>query len=148
MPVHSVEAAQAWRAENVGGYIRTPPDAAPAAAAPGRLDLAQERALLARSQRESVDLKNAVQRGTYAPITLLAEVLANASRCVAERFDHLPARIRKVHPTLPPAVVDEVMATIAAARNQWVAETVAIVTADIYAAGDADEEDVVEGTAP
>ena len=93
----------------------------------GGLDLAQERAALARSQRDGIEIKNAVLRGDYASVTLLAEVLANASQSVAERFDHLPGLLRKTLPDLPQAAVDQVMVVIAAARNEWTRATVELV---------------------
>lgn len=97
----------------------------------GGLDLAQERAALAREQRMGIEIKNAVLRGEYAAVTLLAEVLAAASQAVAERFDHLPGQLRKACPDLPPAAVDQIMATVAGARNEWVRATVALVSATI-----------------
>ena len=100
------------------------------------LDLGQERALLAREQRIGIEMKNAVLRGEYAPISLLSEVLATASQAVAERFDHLPGQIKRTLPTLPAAVIDRVMSTIAQARNEWVRETAMLVTAQLLGADD------------
>lgn len=109
----------------------------------GGLDLAQERAALARAQRAGIELKNAVLRGDYAAVELLSEVLATASQAVAERFDHLPGQLRKACPDLPPAAVDQVMTAIAAARNEWVRTTVALVAADLDKAGDDDEPELL-----
>jgi phage terminase Nu1 subunit (DNA packaging protein) len=106
----------------------------------GPLDLAQERAALARAQRESVELKNGVLRGEYAAVSLLAEVLATASQAVAERFEHLPGQLRKACPDLPPAAIDRAMATIAAARNEWVRQTVALVSAGVTSTDDDEPE--------
>jgi phage terminase Nu1 subunit (DNA packaging protein) len=89
----------------------------------GGLDPAQENAALKRAQREGVEIKNAVLRGEYAPIKMLAEVLADASQGVVERFEQLPGQLRKACPELPPAAIDQVMATIAAARNEWARAT-------------------------
>src|SRR5687768_10556657 len=61
----------------------------------GGLDLVQERAALAREMRMGHEIKNAVSRGTYAPIEQLAEVLAMASQAVVERFEQLPGILRK-----------------------------------------------------
>lgn len=152
MPGDSVEAAAAWRRANVAPYIRSgdagddaggTAEAAAAAPplahgepthAPGpRLDLAQERAWLAREQRIAVEMRNAITRGEYAPIQLLGEVLAGASQAVAERFDHLPGQLRKSCPDLPQQALDQVMKTIAEARNEWVRQTVELVTAAIVA---------------
>lgn len=134
MPVHDLEAAQAWRSANVNGYVYTPPPAPPASAPPaapgaeGLLDLAQERAGLAKAQREGIELKNAILRGEYASITLLADVLAAASAAVAERFDHLGPRLRRACPELPARALDEVLAVIASARNEWARSTAELVS--------------------
>ena len=109
----------------------------------GGLDLAQERAALARSQRVGIDIKNAVLRGDYAAVELLSEVLATASQAVAERFDHLPGQLRKACPDLQPAAIDQVMTAIASARNEWVRTTVALVSSSLDQAGDDDEPELV-----
>jgi phage terminase Nu1 subunit (DNA packaging protein) len=102
----------------------------------GGLDLAQERAALAREQRMGIEIKNAVLRGEFAPIQLLAEVLASASQAVAERFDHLPGMLKKAAPELQDAARDQVMTIIATARNEWVRDTAQLVTAKIMADDD------------
>lgn len=107
-------------------------------AEPGGLDLATERAALARAQREGIEIKNAVARGSYAPITMLAEVLATASQAVAERFEHLHGQVRKACPDLPPVAIERVLAVIASARNEWVRQTAELVTARVL---DDDEPD-------
>ena len=106
----------------------------------GGLDLAQERAALAREQRQGIAIKNAALRGEFAPVSMLAEVLAAASQAVAERFDHLPGQLRKACPDLPPAAVDQLMTTVAGARNEWVRATVALVSATITEPGDDDTD--------
>lgn len=104
----------------------------------GPLDLAQERAALARAQAALVEHRLAVARGTYAPISVLAEVLATASQAVAERLDHLPGHLRKMCPRLTEDERDEVVAVIAQARNEWVRATAELVAQQL-AADDADE---------
>lgn len=111
------------------------------------LDLAAERAALAKAQREGVEIKNNVLRGDYASVTLLAEVLANASQSVAERFDHLPGLLRKTLPDLPQAAVDQVMAVIATARNEWARATVELVRTSL-ATPDDDEPQLDPGDEP
>lgn len=49
------------------------------------LDLVQERAALAREQREGQAIKNAVARREYAPVGLLADVLGMAASSVVGR---------------------------------------------------------------
>jgi phage terminase Nu1 subunit (DNA packaging protein) len=155
MPTHSVEAAQSWRSRNVGAYVRSEPPApppahvadapqpdrataAPPAADAALLDLGQERAMLAREQRISIEMKNSVLRGEYAPISLLAEALAAASQAIVDRLDQLPARLRKTCPDLSDAARAEVMAAIADARNEWVSATVELVAAKLETSDDDD----------
>ncbi|WP_445289091.1 hypothetical protein [Variovorax atrisoli] len=107
----------------------------------GGLDLVQERAALAREQRLGIAIKNAVARGEYAPISLLAEVLATASQSVSERFEQLPGLLRKVCPELPDAARDQVMSAIADARNQWVRATARLVAEAVTAPDDDLEEE-------
>jgi phage terminase Nu1 subunit (DNA packaging protein) len=93
----------------------------------GGLDLVQERAALAREMRIGHAGKNALARGEYAPIVLLAEVLATASQSVVERFEQLPGMLKKSCPDLPDAAREQVMATLASARNEWVRATCELV---------------------
>lgn len=90
-----------------------------ASAAGGALDLVQERAALAREQRESVAIKNAVARREYAPVELLTKVLSDACAAVVERLEALPSRLRKEVPDLPIEAHEAIGAVIAAARNEW-----------------------------
>lgn len=108
----------------------------------GGLDLVQERAALAREQRLGIEIKNAVLRGEFAPINLLAEVLATASQSVVERFEQLPGLLKKGCPDLPDAARDQVMVALAAARNEWVRATESL-TAGRQAAdlGEHDQDD-------
>lgn len=106
----------------------------------GGLDPAQESAALKRAQREGQEIKNAVARGEYAPISLLSEVLALASQAVVERFEQLPGALRKVCPDLPEAARDQVLATIADARNQWVRETISLAKQNLLPDDEAEEE--------
>lgn len=148
MPTHSVEAAQEWRAANVGGYVRTPqePAGAPSrpefgAPSPAHLNLGQERAALARAQRLAVEMRMAVASGEFAPVKLLAQVLATASQAVAERFDHLPGELRKRCPDMTEAQRDAVVAVIAAARNEWVRSTADLVVQRLESTDDETPED-------
>ncbi|MBS1188920.1 MAG: hypothetical protein H6R10_712 [Rhodocyclaceae bacterium] len=121
-------------------YIRKLREEAAGRAAGGDLDLAGERALLARAQREGQEIKNEVARGTYAPIELLSDVLANASQAVVDRMDQIPAALRRVCPDLPQAARDAIMAEIASARNEMVRKTASLV-ADTLEPTDVQEED-------
>ncbi|MGJ7555068.1 hypothetical protein ACSFBI_13785 [Variovorax sp. RB3P1] len=116
----------------------------------GGLDLVQERAALAREQRLGIAIKNAVARGEFAPISLLAEVLATASQSVSERFEQLPGLLRKVCPELPDTARDKLMSAIADARNQWVRATARLVSEAVSPPEDDEPEDnePEEGEAP
>lgn len=106
----------------------------------GGLDLVQERAALARSQREAQDLKNAVARGEFAPIGLLADVLGRAASSVVDRFDQLEGTLRKSCPDISDDVLLAVLGVNAAARNEWLRATARLVDQYIDELADADEE--------
>jgi phage terminase Nu1 subunit (DNA packaging protein) len=94
----------------------------------GGLDLVQERAALARSQREAQDLKNAVARGEYAPIGFLADVLGHASSAVVDRLDQIEGGLRKACPDIQDEVLATVMSFVASARNEWMRSTARLVS--------------------
>ncbi len=145
-PMHSGEAVAEWRRRNVTGYCRSaappppPPEAAPPPVDDGeRLDLAQERALLIRAQRQEVEGRLRLAAGQHAPIELLSRVLADASAAVVTHLEHLPARIRRACPMLPARALDEVQAVVAAARNEWVRATCELVAAKVDSIDAGDE---------
>jgi phage terminase Nu1 subunit (DNA packaging protein) len=92
-------------------------------ASSGDLDLAQERAALAKEQRIGQKIKNAVAQGEYAPVGLLGDVLAAASAAVVDRFDALPATLKKACPDLPAEARDAIDRVLSAARNEWIRQT-------------------------
>ncbi len=106
----------------------------------GGLDLVQERAALAREQRRGIEVKNAVLRGQYADVSLLAEVLAAASQSIGQRLDMLPGQLRKQSPDMPQEVLDAMTTAIAAARNEWVRATAELV-APVVEGSEAEDED-------
>ena len=113
------------------------------------LDLVQERAALAREQREGQAIKNAVARREYAPVGLLADVLGRAGGAVVDRFDQLEGALKKACPDLPDEAKTTVLRVIAAARNEWVRETAQLVAEsldEMLAAdeGEGDELDALE----
>lgn len=106
----------------------------------GGLDLVQERAALARSQRIAQDLKNDIARGEYAPIGLLADVLGQAASAVVDRFEQLEGALRKSCPNLPDEARTTVMSVIASARNEWIRSTSKIIAENIEAMAASDED--------
>ena len=97
----------------------------------GGLDLVQERAALARSQREAQEIKNAVARGEYASIGLLADVLAMASSAVVDRFEQLEGALKKACPDLPEEAKATIQQVIANARNEWIRATEKLIAAEL-----------------
>ena len=111
------------------------------------LDLVQERAALAREQREGQAIKNAVARKEFAPVGLLADVLGMAASAVVDRFDQLEGALRKACPDLPDDAKTTVQSVIAAARNEWIRSTERLVTdgLDAMLAGQDDEDEQQAG---
>lgn len=111
------------------------------------LDLVQERAALAREQRLGYEIKNAVARGEYAPIGVLADVLAAASRAIVDRFDMLPGQLKKVCPDLPDEARQRIEAMHADARNEWHRSTAELVSARLSLMEFDDPAEVAENPA-
>jgi phage terminase Nu1 subunit (DNA packaging protein) len=107
----------------------------------GGLDLVQERAALAREQREGQAIKNAVARKEFAPVGLLADVLGMAGSAVVDRFDQLEGALRKACPDLPDDAKTTVQQVIASARNEWIRSTERLVTEAIDAMLAAQDDD-------
>ena len=106
-------------------------------AASGDLDLAGERAALARAQRERIEMQNAVTRGELAPVALIEEVLTKAASKVAGILDAIPGMIRRRVPLLTADDIERIAMEIAKARNR-VAE---MSLADLDVAEDEDPAD-------
>lgn len=81
------------------------------------LDLVQECADLAKAQREAQDLKNAVARGEYAPLGILADVLGLASSAIVDHMDQFEGQVRKACLDLPQEVLLIVLRIMADARR-------------------------------
>lgn len=115
-------------------------DQAAGRASAGGLDLVQERAALARSQRIAQDRKNAVDAGVHAPVGLLADVLGAASAAVVDRFDALEGMLAKACPDLPEQAQAVIMKILASARNEWVRSTAELVDRALDQLPDADAD--------
>lgn len=85
--------------------------------ASGDLDLATERARLAKEQADKIALQNAVTRKELAPVYLIEEVLAKAGSRVAGILDAIPGQVRRRIPGLPSTELDAIAGEIARARN-------------------------------
>lgn len=86
-------------------------------AASGDLDLATERAGLAREQRIRVSLQNAVTQKQLMPVVLLEEILAKAGARIAGIFDAIPGAVRRRVPALSAEEITAIGAEIARVRN-------------------------------
>ena len=125
-------------------YIRHLREQAAGRQSDGELDLVQERAALAREQRYAQELKNAITRKEYAPISLLAMVLANASQSVSDELSALPSILKKVSPDLPESVITAIDESCRKARTNWVHATASLeISADEI--DDNQEELIFEG---
>lgn len=118
-----------WKAASLGdiriAYIRRLREQAAGRAAAGDLDLATERARLAREQADKVAMQNAVTRGELAPVVLIEEVLTKAASKVAGVLDAIPGMIRRRVPLLTADDIDLIAGEVAKARNTVAAMSLA-----------------------
>lgn len=108
------------------------------------LDLVQERAGLARAQREAQELKNAVARREFAPVGLLTDVLALAASAVVDRFDQVPGQLLKSCPDLSDEARTTVLRVLNDARNEWIRSTAKLVAQQAEQLADSYEDGHVE----
>lgn len=86
-------------------------------AAGGGLDLATERAALARVQRERIEIILAEKRRQLAPVVLITEVLAKAGARVSSILEAIPGQVKRRLPDLPATEIEAIQREIAKARN-------------------------------
>lgn len=98
-------------------YCRHLREQAAGRAAAGDLDLAAERAALAKAQREKIEMQNAVTRNELAPVILLEQVLAGAASKIAGILDAIPGMIRRRVPQLNADDILLIAGEVAKARN-------------------------------
>lgn len=108
-------------------------------AASGDLDLAGERARLAKEQADRVAMQNAVTRGELAPVVWMEEILCKTASKVAGIFDAIPGMIRRRVPLLTADDIDLIAAEIAKARNMVAGMSLA----DINDAAPADDTELL-----
>lgn len=106
-------------------YIRRLREQAAGRAAAGDLDLAGERAALAKAQRERIEMQNAVTRGELAPVVLIEEVLTKAASKTAGILDAIPGMVRRRVPQLTADDIDLIAGEVAKARNMVAAMSLA-----------------------
>lgn len=86
-------------------------------AAAGDLDLAAERARLAKEQADKVAMQNAVSRGELAPVAAMEAVLAAVGTRVGKILDTIPGLVRRRAPGVGHDVIEQITADIAKCRN-------------------------------
>lgn len=86
-------------------------------AAAGDLDLAQERAMLAREQRERIAMQNAVTRKESAPVAQLESAVATIGRKIAAVLEAIPVNIKRRSKNLTAEDIDIIVTEITRARN-------------------------------
>lgn len=101
----------------------------------GGLELASERAALARAQRDKIEMQNAVTRRELAPSRLVRDLLAGAAARVARILDTIPGVLKRRMPGATAEDIAVVSDIIAKARNA----IAGIERKDIFAAVDDDE---------
>lgn len=83
----------------------------------GDLDLATERAALARAQREKIDMQNDITRKNFGPIEALAMGLSDLTAVIASKLDTIPGKLKVASDRLTADDLDLVATVIADVRN-------------------------------
>lgn len=86
-------------------------------AAAGELDLAAERAALAREQRDRIAMQNAVTRRELAPIATLEMALATVGRKISAVLESIPVSIKRRSKNLTAEDIAIITGEINRARN-------------------------------
>lgn len=86
-------------------------------AATGDLDLAGERAALARVQRERIEMQNDVTRRELAPVAILEFALATVGQKIAAILECIPRNIKRRSKNLTSEDIEIIVAEITKARN-------------------------------
>lgn len=81
------------------------------------MELAAERARLAREQADKLAMQNAVTRGELAPAHLLEQVLARAGARAGRLLETIPGLLRRRLPQLSADDIGAVAVIVAKARN-------------------------------
>lgn len=91
----------------------------------GDLDLATERARLAKEQADKIAMHNAVTRGELAPVAAMEAVLATVGTRVGKILDTIPGLVRRRVPGVGSDVIEHITGDIAKCRNMAAAMTLA-----------------------
>lgn len=140
-----------WRATSLDDirvrYIRRLREQAAGRFAAGDLDLAVERARLAKAQADKIEMANAVTRNELAPVYLIEEVLAKAGARAARILDTIPGAIRRREPGLAADTIAAITREIAKVRNIAAAVSLADLRNDEHTDATEDDAPAQESTA-
>lgn len=103
----------AWRVR----YLRQLREQAAGRAAAGDLDLASERARLAKEQADRISMQNAVTRKELAPAELIEEILTRTGAKAARLLDTIPGELKRRAPQLTADDISAIAGVIAKVRN-------------------------------
>lgn len=120
------------------GHIR---EIAAGRATIGDLDLASERARLAKEQADKIAMQNAERRGELAPVSAMEMVLAMVGAKVGKILDTIPGQVRRRVPGIGSEVIEAIATDIAKCRNMAASMTLASLTADDEADDESDDEE-------
>jgi phage terminase Nu1 subunit (DNA packaging protein) len=103
--------------EQVRSYCRYIREIAAGRAGTGPLSLADERAALAKSQRERIDMQNAITRREYGPVSQIEYSVADTMAQAANMLDAIPGKLRLANDKLTSEDLNIVASVIALVRN-------------------------------
>lgn len=98
-------------------YIRRLREQAAGRATNGDLDLATERAGLAKAQRERIEMANAQTRRELAPMVTMSMALAKMSQQIIAVLDALPGMIKRQSQNLTSDDLEAIKQEVAKVRN-------------------------------
>ena len=81
------------------------------------LNLASERALLAREQKLRIEMQNAITRQEYGPIAAMEIGLSDVAARIASQLDTIPGKLKMASDKLTADDLDLVAGIVAAIRN-------------------------------
>ena len=108
---------EAMADEWMHAYIRNLREVAAGRMALGDLDLATERARLAKEQADRIALQNQITRRELVPVEVLTELVSGIAAQVGVIFDALPGKIKRESPDLPANALDTIARELAKGRN-------------------------------
>lgn len=106
-------------------YIEHLREVAAGRKAEGGINLATERAALARAQRLRIEMDLAQRRGELAPVGAMEMVLAKVGVKVGKILETIPAQIRRRVPGIPAEVIEAIDGDIAKCQNMAASMTLA-----------------------